>query len=103
MPGLTVTEKEHWKERIARRVDKRIETLAAREPNLMDRVKRQARQRALESLGLAELRAELDTVAAEQQELTRREEHAHKAMLAKIRGVTVEDIEDCNGRDAHHE
>ena len=27
MPGLTVTEKEHWKQRIARRMDKRIDEL----------------------------------------------------------------------------
>jgi hypothetical protein len=27
MAGLTVTEKEHWKERIERRIDKRIESI----------------------------------------------------------------------------
>ncbi len=30
--GLTVTEKEHWKDRIARRIDKRIEAIFAEEP-----------------------------------------------------------------------
>ena len=31
MSGLTVTEKEHWKNRIARRIDKRIEAITAGE------------------------------------------------------------------------
>ena len=30
MAGLTVTEKEHWKERISRRIDKRIEAQGQR-------------------------------------------------------------------------
>jgi hypothetical protein len=45
--GLTVAEKQHWKERISRRIDKRIEALCAGEPNLMNRIRREARQRAL--------------------------------------------------------
>ena len=54
MAGLTVTEKTHWKDRIGRRIDKRIEAIYAEEPNLNDRVQRDARQRALQSLGRAE-------------------------------------------------
>jgi len=42
MAGLTVTEKEHWKERISRRIDKKIEAIAAEQPNLMDRVQRES-------------------------------------------------------------
>ena len=52
--SLTVAEKEHWKDRISRRIDKKVETLLAAEPNLMDRVHRDARQQALQSLGLAD-------------------------------------------------
>ena len=52
--SLTVAEKQHWKERIARRIEKKIETLLAADPNLMDRIHRDARQRALQSLGLSE-------------------------------------------------
>ena len=55
MAIITVTEKEHWKGRIARRIDKKIESLCAEDANLMDRIQRQAENRALESLGLAEL------------------------------------------------
>ena len=36
MSGLTVTEKEHWKDRINRRIDKKIEVISAEDPNLFD-------------------------------------------------------------------
>ena len=45
MPELTVTEKVHWRDRIAKRIDRKIETISAAEPNLLDRVEREARQR----------------------------------------------------------
>lgn len=93
MPGLTVTEKEHWKDRIAKRIDKRIETISAQEPNLMDRVHRQARERALASLGLSQLQAELDQVDREQKALQRREAALDRQMLAQVRGVPPETID----------
>jgi hypothetical protein len=94
MPNLTVTEKEHWKERIARRIDKRIEILTASEPALWDRIREQARQRALQSLGLAAIQAEADAIGEQKQELERREGQAHRAMLATVRRVPVEAVED---------
>lgn len=94
MPSLTVTEKEHWKERIARRLDKKIELLTASEPALLDRIKKEARQRAWQSLGLAAIQAELDTLAAQKQELERREHQAHRALLATVRRVPIESVED---------
>ena len=94
MAGLTVTEKEHWKERIARRIDRRIAAIEAEEPNLMDRVKRQARDRALESLGLAALQAELDEAQVQQEALRKREEQIKRQLLACVRGVPVDTIND---------
>ena len=94
MPGLTVTEKEHWKERISRRIDKKIDTIAAEQPNLIDRVERESREKALQSLGLAELQAEHDRLEEEQATIKKRQEAIQRAMLAKVRGVPVEDIDD---------
>ena len=94
MPMLTVTEKEHWKNRIANRIDKQIETITASEPNFFDQIDRQARQRALESLGLAEHQAELDEIERQKEALERREKQLHKAMLATIRSVQPEDLDD---------
>jgi hypothetical protein len=94
MPGLTVTEKEHWKERISRRIDKKIEAIAAEQPNLMDRVQRESREKALQSLGLAELQTEHDRLEAEKTTIEKRQQAIEKEMLAKVRGVPVDDIED---------
>lgn len=94
MPTLTVTEKEHWKERIGRRIDKRIETVCASEPNFMDRIQRAARQRALGSLGLADFQVELDRLDEQEKELDRRRRQAHKAMHAAVRRVAIEEVDD---------
>ena len=91
--GLTVTEKGHWKDRIARRIDKKVEAIKVREPNYMDRVQKQARQRALQSLGLTELQTELDSIAQQKEALEKREERVEKEMLAKVQGVPVEQVE----------
>jgi hypothetical protein len=53
MPGLTVTEKEHWRQRISARIGKRIEAIKAQHPALFERVKREARARALQSLAIS--------------------------------------------------
>ena len=94
MSGLTVTEKEHWKNRIARRIEKRIEAITAGDPNFFDRIERDARQRALESLGLAEYQVELDEIEQHKDTLEKREKRLHKAMLAKVRGVEPDDLDD---------
>ncbi|APW63213.1 hypothetical protein [Paludisphaera borealis] len=94
MPGLTMTEKEFWKTRIAVRIGKRIEAIHARHPALFDRLKREARARALESLGLAEAYAEQEAIQAEEESLDRRRKSAKRAMLATLRGVPIEDVAD---------
>ena len=55
MPGLTVTEKTHWRDRIAARIDRAAERIKARHPALFDRVAREAHAQALASLGVAEV------------------------------------------------
>ena len=94
MPGLTVTEKEHWKERIAKRIDKKIETVLAAEPNLIERVQREARERALESLGLADLNRQREAQAQQREAADKQEKRITKSILAHLRGVPVEDVED---------
>lgn len=94
MASLSVTEKEHWKERIARRIDRKVEAISAADPALMDRICEQARQRALKSLGLAEMQAELEAVSAQRDELDRRERKAQRAMLAAVRRVPLEEVTD---------
>ena len=92
--GVTVAEKNHWRERIESKIDRRVETILAAEPGLMDRVQREARGRALESLGLAGLQAELDQVAGQKKALQRRELRARRALVARVRGVELEQVEE---------
>jgi hypothetical protein len=72
MPGLTVTEKSHWRDRIAARIDKAAERIKGRHPALFDRVARQAHTQALASLGLTDAHAELEAIRAEEATLARR-------------------------------
>ena len=103
MAGLTVTEKTHWIDRIGRRIDKRIEAIYAEEPNLNDRIQRDARQRALESLGLAEQQAELDQIERQKDELDKHETRIQRAMLAHVRGVPVDEVDGYQSYRYDHE
>jgi hypothetical protein len=94
MPGLTVTEKEHWRQRISARIGRRIEAIKSKHPAMFERVKREARARALQSLGLADAYAALEQVHADETALDRRKTQAQRAMLAVVRGVPVEEIDD---------
>src|SRR5207247_2119349 len=64
------------------------------DPGLLDRVGRQARQRAVQSLGLAEIQAELDTLALQKEELEQRERQGHRALLAVIRRVPPDEVQE---------
>src|SRR5208337_191731 len=94
MSGLTVTEKNHWRDRIVARLDRRFETILAADPGLISRIQGEARSRALESLGLSEHQAELDSVAQQKAALDKRERRIRRSLLAQVRGVPVEDIEE---------
>ena len=93
MPGLTVAEKNHWKDRMSKRIDRRIETIAAEEPNLLDRVKRDARERAMQSLNVAELQTDVDAIEAKEEALSKPKSVLHRRMLARDRRVPLETID----------
>ncbi len=59
--GITVTEKQHWKDRIANRIKRRVEEIIAKnEPGFRKRIDELANEKALAQLGLSELMATLD-------------------------------------------
>ena len=94
MPNPTVAEIQHWQRRIARRIDQQVEALLASTPGLRERIRHQARQRALQSLGLVELYAEWETILAQQQELARRQRQALRALVATVRRVPLTEVAD---------
>ncbi len=102
MPGLTVTEKEHWKDRICKRIDKKIDALVAIDPGLFERINRDATQRALESLGVAEFKKEFEAIEKQEAALKRRKKRLNQEMSAKVRGVAAEDVEDHFYYDDHN-
>ena len=102
MPGLTITEKSHWKDRIAKRIDKKMDALIASDPGLFERINREANRKALESLRIAEFKDELESLAKQETAIERRKNRLEKEMAAKIRGVTVEEVEDCYQYTGRH-
>jgi hypothetical protein len=94
MPGLTVTEKSHWRDRIAARIAKTVERIKARHPALFDRIAREAHARALTTLGLAEAHAELEAIKAEETALDRRKKQAQRSMVAILRSVPIDEVGD---------
>ena len=85
MPSLTSAVIPYWTQRLAHRIDQKIDALAAAEPGLLERLAAQARQRALRSLGLEELQTELDASVAQKQQGEQRQRQAQRAMLAVVR------------------
>ena len=70
--------------RLGRRLDQKIAALRARDPGFQEHVRREARRRALQSLGLAELQAEWDALTTQRQELARRRRRLRRALGAAV-------------------
>jgi len=87
--SLTITEKEHWKDRIAKRIGRQIDKLCAEEPGFLERVDSDAKQCALESLGVAKLRAQLDRIEQQQAKLKEREEQIEAKITATVLGIPL--------------
>lgn len=90
---LTTTEKQHWRDRIGKRIDKKIAAITALEPGLYARIESEARARAIESLGIAELMAEQEHVEQQQKALESREEQLSRQVLSLLRGVPPQTID----------
>jgi hypothetical protein len=94
MPGLTVTEKSHWRDRIAARIAKAVERIKSRHPALFDRIAREAHAQALTSLSLANAHAELEAIKAEEAVLDRRKKQAQRSLVATLRSVPIDEVGD---------
>jgi hypothetical protein len=101
MSGLTVTEKEHWKERIGQRINTKIESIVASDTEFFEHIDREARQRAILSLGLAELHNEQEEIKRQREQFNQREVELTRAMLAKVRRVPVETIKETYYHSVH--
>ena len=90
--AITLGEKSHWKDRIGKRIERRIETLVAKEdPTLLQRVKEQAHDKAYESLGIQAQRQELEDLEKQTADIEKRERRLEAEQRAIIKGTPVEE------------
>ena len=90
--GLTLGEKSHWKDRIAKRIERRIETLIAKQdPTLLQRVCEQARQKAYASLGIQPQQDELEQLDKQKKDIDRRERRLKSEQRSVLNGSSVEE------------
>ncbi|MEK6233592.1 MAG: hypothetical protein N2C14_02685 [Planctomycetales bacterium] len=94
--GLTVREKDHWRERNAQRIDRKIETIRGRNPGVFEQVRIDSQHRALASLELDDLQRQLDETLAQEKRLAQARVRVERAMLARIRGVPEEELASAN-------
>ena len=91
---LTVKEKDHWRNRIERRIDRKIEEIEASEPShVWDELERRAEQIALDDLGIAVLMQESQRLEKQIEELQRDQRRGWAQMEAITRGVDVATVE----------
>jgi hypothetical protein len=85
--SLTVTEKEHWKNRIAARIENRIDALATANGGFMEQVTRKARERSLESAGILKLQRAVEKVEKQMQTLDDKTNALDDALDKKKRSI----------------
>jgi len=90
---LTVSEKDHWRDRIAKRIDKKITAITSRDSQLFQRLKAEAREKAVAALGLTELLAAQSQIENEKKSLEEREIDVCRQVLAKVRGTTPDRVD----------
>ena len=92
--SLTVTEKNHWKERIAKRIERAVEDLLAKhDPTFHTKTELQARQKAVDSLGIADQYRRIDEIKAEIKTLEAERSH----LAEKIDRTLIPSTEHCRG------
>lgn len=91
MTSLTVREKEHWKERISRKIELAIEELYAREhPAFREEVHQEAKTFAEQSLGIHELRNEAERIKKEIRSLEEKRSELFRQMYSIIENRPIE-------------
>jgi hypothetical protein len=98
--SLTVAEKEHWKERISKRITQKIDSLMATDPAFMKRIDSEATKAARVSLGIDTFNDEIEAIEKQTAELAKRKEKLEAAMREQVL-KTVEDTGAGSGRHSY--
>lgn len=90
--GITVTEKEHWKQRIEKKIQKRIDTLVAtQQPNYLDSVEREAREEAIRSLGIEKYREKLAHIQSRIEKLEKERDEVKAMEVVAVTGCSQQE------------
>ncbi len=90
---LTVTEKEHWKVRIGRKISQAIADLVEREePGYLNRIGNEARKEAIKHLGLADLLAREESLEDQEKKVRRDKDEVHRQLAAAVRHVSSDEV-----------
>lgn len=85
--SITVTEKEHWKTRIARKIERAIQALVAQhDPEFLNRIKSEAESLAIDALGGRELIQRRAALNASRDTLKTELEDVERQMFAIAQG-----------------
>lgn len=88
---LTVKEKEHWKERIALKIEQRIKTLVNdKQPDYLKKVAEQAQEKAIERLGLTNNQRRQADIERKIALLNSENEQLKQTALAAVGGLAEE-------------
>ncbi|MCA9124888.1 MAG: hypothetical protein H6822_20205 [Planctomycetaceae bacterium] len=79
-------------DRIAKRIESRLQTLSLQQPRFLEETRTQARERAIDSLGVRKYQERLDAIKKQAKRLDAREERTQREMLARIRDVPISQI-----------
>lgn len=83
--SLTITEKEHWKTRIEKRIDAEIERLKREDKELFDQICAEARDEALEEMGITRQYGEIQLLHEEISALQDKHESLQKQVARTLR------------------
>ena len=91
--AITVKEKEHWKNRIAEKIKRRIEKLVAtQQPSYLGEVECKAREGAFGILNLTDIVAQQDKIREDIAKLKKQEDQLQLAAASCVTGKTIDEL-----------
>jgi len=91
---ITLREKEHWEERMTRKINQAIEALYAEEnPHFLEEVREKAHAQALKTLGMESLAAKVKQIEQRRKRDDADRTQAYREMVAIVTGKSAADID----------
>jgi hypothetical protein len=95
--ALTVTERDHWKERIGARIEKKITAIKMARKEEFDGLRAKARENAIAALEIGDLESKRAKLKEEAERIERQRNLANRQAAAAIRGVDLAEVSQTYG------